>query len=111
MEALSPGHVLVIAVVAAVLFFGWRQLPDMARSLGRSLRILRTELKQSSEDAGQLRTELSSMATSTRAAVTTAAAELSAGRLDRPNSPTNCDHAPLVSPASHGSATGGANGG
>jgi sec-independent protein translocase protein TatA len=45
MEALSPGHIIVLAVVAAVLFFGWRQLPDMSRSLGRSLRIFKTEIK------------------------------------------------------------------
>jgi Sec-independent protein translocase protein TatA len=34
MEALSPGHLVVIGVVTVVLFFGWRQLPDISRSLG-----------------------------------------------------------------------------
>ena len=51
MEALSPWHVVIVAIVAAVLFFGWRQLPDMARSLGRSLRIFKAEIKGVSEDA------------------------------------------------------------
>ena len=50
MEALSPWHFVVVAVVATVLFFGWKQLPDMTRSLGRSLRIFKTEIKGMSED-------------------------------------------------------------
>jgi sec-independent protein translocase protein TatA len=50
MEFFSPGHLIVIAIVAAVLFFGWKQLPDMARSLGRSLRVFKTEIKGMSED-------------------------------------------------------------
>ncbi len=50
MELFSPGHIVVLAIVVAVLFFGWKQLPDMSRSLGRSLRIFKTEIKGMSED-------------------------------------------------------------
>jgi sec-independent protein translocase protein TatA len=50
MELFTPGHLLVLAIVVAVLFFGWKQLPDMARSLGRSLRIFKTEIKGMTED-------------------------------------------------------------
>jgi sec-independent protein translocase protein TatA len=50
MELFSPGHLIILAIVVAVLFFGWKQLPDMARSLGRSLRIFKTEIKGMSED-------------------------------------------------------------
>jgi sec-independent protein translocase protein TatA len=46
----SPWHWLVVAAVAFVLFFGWKQLPDMSRSLGRSLRIFKTEIKGMSQD-------------------------------------------------------------
>ena len=46
----SPWHWAVVAIVAFVLFFGWKQLPDMARSLGRSLRIFKTEIKGMKED-------------------------------------------------------------
>jgi sec-independent protein translocase protein TatA len=53
MDAIAPWHIIVVAVVAAVLFFGWKQLPDMSRSLGRSLRIFKTEIKGMSSDAGQ----------------------------------------------------------
>lgn len=50
MEFFSPGHLAVLAVVAAFLFFGWKQLPDMARSLGRSMRVFKTEIKGMSGD-------------------------------------------------------------
>jgi len=46
----SPSHWLVVAIVALVLFFGWKQLPDMARSVGRSLRIFKTEMKGMTQD-------------------------------------------------------------
>ncbi|MDQ2795900.1 MAG: Sec-independent protein translocase subunit TatA [Actinomycetota bacterium] len=50
MEFFTPGHLVVIAVVALVLFFGWKQLPDMARSVGRSLRVFKTEIKGLNDD-------------------------------------------------------------
>ncbi len=50
MELFTPWHLFIIAVVALVLFFGWKQLPDMARSLGRSLRVFKTEIKGMSTD-------------------------------------------------------------
>jgi sec-independent protein translocase protein TatA len=50
MELFSPGHLIVLAVIVAILFFGWKQLPDMSRSLGRSLRIFKTEIKGMTED-------------------------------------------------------------
>ena len=50
MELFTPGHLVILAIVALVLFFGWKQLPDMARSMGRSLRIFKTEIKGMTED-------------------------------------------------------------
>jgi|tagenome__1003787_1003787.scaffolds.fasta_scaffold19875965_2 sec-independent protein translocase protein TatA len=50
MELFTPGHLIVLAIVALVLFFGWKQLPDMSRSLGRSLRIFKTEIKGMTQD-------------------------------------------------------------
>lgn len=44
-----PSHWLVLAVVVAILF-GYKKLPDAARSVGRSLRIFKTEIKGMSED-------------------------------------------------------------
>ncbi len=50
MELLSPGHLIPLLIIVAVLFFGWKQLPDMSRSVGRSLRIFKTEMKGLGED-------------------------------------------------------------
>lgn len=43
MDALGPWHILII-VGFFVLLFGAKKLPDAARSLGRSARIMKTEL-------------------------------------------------------------------
>jgi sec-independent protein translocase protein TatA len=45
----SPLKVLIIAVVIIVLF-GSRKLPDAARSLGKSMRILKTEVQGLHDD-------------------------------------------------------------
>jgi sec-independent protein translocase protein TatA len=45
---LSAWHWALVLVVA-VLLFGSRRLPDAARSLGRSARILRAELRGMSD--------------------------------------------------------------
>ena len=45
----SPLKVLIIAIVVLVLF-GSRKLPDAARSLGKSMRILKTEVSGLHED-------------------------------------------------------------
>jgi sec-independent protein translocase protein TatA len=45
----SPWKILIIAVVVIVLF-GSRKLPDAARSLGKSMRILKTEVQGLHED-------------------------------------------------------------
>lgn len=44
-----PTTWVVIAVVALILF-GYNKLPDAARSVGRSLRIFKSEMKGLSED-------------------------------------------------------------
>jgi sec-independent protein translocase protein TatA len=46
---LGPWEIAIIAVVILVLF-GSKKLPDAARSLGRSLRILKTEVKGMHDD-------------------------------------------------------------
>jgi sec-independent protein translocase protein TatA len=45
----SPWKILIVAVVIIVLF-GSRKLPDAARSLGKSMRILKTEVQGMHED-------------------------------------------------------------
>jgi|GEM_PF-1519662 len=45
----SPSHWLIIALVVLVLF-GYKRLPEMSRSVGRSLRIFKTEIKGMGQD-------------------------------------------------------------
>jgi sec-independent protein translocase protein TatA len=45
----APWHWVVLAIVVAALFF-YNKLPDAARSLGRSLRIFKTEIKGMKDD-------------------------------------------------------------
>ena len=45
MGSLSPWHWAVIAVVV-VLLFGAKKLPDAARSLGKSMRIFKSEMRE-----------------------------------------------------------------
>ena len=45
----APWHWVVLAIIVIALF-GYKKLPDAARSLGRSLRIFKTEIKGMTED-------------------------------------------------------------
>lgn len=45
MGSLSPWHWAILAVVVVVLF-GAKRLPDAARSLGKSLRIFKSEVRE-----------------------------------------------------------------
>lgn len=49
MGALKPWHIAVLVVVL-ILLFGAKRLPDAARSLGRSLRIMKAETKSLADD-------------------------------------------------------------
>lgn len=50
MEALTPWHLLLI-LAGFMLLFGYKKLPDATRSLGRSLRIFKSEIRELN-DAG-----------------------------------------------------------
>ncbi|MEV5438858.1 Sec-independent protein translocase subunit TatA [Streptomyces sp. NPDC052682] len=50
-NGLEPWHLLVVAIVLVVLF-GSKKLPDTARALGRSMRILKSEAKALREEEG-----------------------------------------------------------
>ncbi|GAA0626251.1 Sec-independent protein translocase subunit TatA [Streptomyces crystallinus] len=49
-NGLEPWHLLIVAVVL-ILLFGSKKLPDTARALGKSLRILKSETRAMKEDA------------------------------------------------------------
>lgn len=50
MGDLQPWHIIVILAVIVVLF-GSRKLPGAARSIGQSLRIFKSEMKQSHKES------------------------------------------------------------
>ncbi|MDK8758837.1 Sec-independent protein translocase subunit TatA [Corynebacterium sp. MSK151] len=52
MPNLGPWEIIIILVVL-VLLFGAKKLPDAARSLGRSMRIFKSEVKEMRNDDAQ----------------------------------------------------------
>ncbi|MEV7080887.1 Sec-independent protein translocase subunit TatA [Streptomyces sp. NPDC093516] len=51
-NGLEPWHLLILVAVVVVLF-GSKKLPDTARALGRSMRILKSEARAMRDDAEQ----------------------------------------------------------
>lgn len=49
MGAIQPWHIILV-VLAFVILFGSKKLPDAARGLGRSLRIFKSEVKEMQND-------------------------------------------------------------
>ncbi|OIK07530.1 Sec-independent protein translocase subunit TatA [Streptomyces monashensis] len=48
-NGLEPWHLLIVAIII-ILLFGSKKLPDAARGLGKSMRILKSEAKAMKED-------------------------------------------------------------
>lgn len=51
-NGLEPWHLLIVAIVVIVLF-GAKRLPDTARALGKSMRILKSEAAAMKSDDGE----------------------------------------------------------
>jgi len=50
---LGPREIVILLIVVLVLF-GAKRLPDSARSLGRSMRIFKSEMKEMKSDDGTI---------------------------------------------------------
>ncbi len=50
MRDLGAPEIIIIALVI-ILLFGWKKLPDMARSMGRSMRVFKSEMSEMKTDA------------------------------------------------------------
>ncbi|MFM1788713.1 MAG: hypothetical protein RLZZ12_62 [Actinomycetota bacterium] len=50
---LNQTQSLLILALVAIVLFGAKRLPDSARSLGRSLRIFKSEMKELNKDEKQ----------------------------------------------------------
>jgi sec-independent protein translocase protein TatA len=59
MGVVKPWHIIVLAVVL-ILLFGAKRLPDAARSLGRSLRIIKAETRGLADDDVKAKSEAQS---------------------------------------------------
>jgi sec-independent protein translocase protein TatA len=59
MGGLRPWHIAILVVVL-ILLFGAKRLPDAARSLGRSMRILKAETRGLADDDVQAKAEAQS---------------------------------------------------
>jgi sec-independent protein translocase protein TatA len=46
----EPSHILLLLIVIVVLF-GAKRLPDSARSLGKSMRIFKSEMKEMKDES------------------------------------------------------------
>ena len=46
----EPSHILLLLLVVVVLF-GAKRLPDSARSLGKSMRIFKSEMKEMKDES------------------------------------------------------------
>jgi sec-independent protein translocase protein TatA len=51
-NGLEPWHLLIVALVVIVLF-GSKRLPDTARALGKSMRILKSETKAMKDETAR----------------------------------------------------------
>jgi sec-independent protein translocase protein TatA len=51
---IEPWHILLLVVVVALLF-GWKKLPDISRSVGRSMRIFKSEVTEMKNDGKEPR--------------------------------------------------------
>ncbi|WP_377642561.1 Sec-independent protein translocase subunit TatA [Oryzobacter terrae] len=49
MGRIGPTEIIIIAVLI-ILIFGWKKLPDAARSLGRSARVFKSEVDEMKKD-------------------------------------------------------------
>lgn len=56
MLGLGPSELIIIAIVILALF-GYKKLPDAARSVGRSMRIFKAETRGLREDSVQAKAE------------------------------------------------------
>lgn len=45
------GWHLIILIVLLIVLFGWKRLPDAARSMGRSMRVFKSEVDQMKAEA------------------------------------------------------------
>jgi sec-independent protein translocase protein TatA len=92
---------IAIVLIVAVLVLGAKRLPDLARSAGRSARILKAEARAMKEDAGK-EAEVEGVARPTAEAASTASAAPASGQ--DPAAPPRVVEGVIVPPGANTSA-------
>ena len=80
----EPSHFIVLIVLLALLF-GWKKLPDMARSVGRSMRIFKSEVSEMKNDGTQAKASPAASDTVPGQTVPPSSAPTSAPSASRPH--------------------------
>ncbi|WP_433418700.1 Sec-independent protein translocase subunit TatA [Microtetraspora malaysiensis] len=96
MGGLSPMHWMIVAI-AAVLLFGAKKLPDTARSVGKSLRIFKTEVTRSDQEEPQAPPTLPSVEEQARQLEQQAAALRAQAAADAKDKPVDAKDKPAAS--------------
>ena len=58
MGRIGPTEIIIVAVLI-ILIFGWKKLPDAARSLGRSARVFKSEVDEMKKENEASKSEAS----------------------------------------------------
>ena len=58
MGRIGPTEIIIIAVLV-IIIFGWKRLPDAARSLGRSARVFKSEVDEMKKENEASKSEAS----------------------------------------------------
>lgn len=75
MGRIGPTEIIIVAVLI-ILIFGWKKLPDAARSLGRSARVFKSEVDEMKKETEAAKSEAAkSEASKSEASTTTLRSE------------------------------------
>ena len=58
MGRIGPTEIIIVAVLI-ILIFGWKKLPDAARSLGRSARVFKSEVDEMKKESEAAKSDAS----------------------------------------------------
>lgn len=85
MGDLQPWHIIVLLVILFLLF-GAKKMPDMARSVGQSLRIFKSEMRQSQKETEEVAKQSNDAARVTPAVENTTTTPVSGEAQEKQNS-------------------------
>lgn len=97
-NGLEPWHLIVVALVVIVLF-GSKKLPEAARGLGKSMRILKSEARALKNDDAAASATVHAVPGESVTVQEAAAASATAAPKTQPATPASATAAPTTPPA------------